>query len=452
MAFFLGEAFLGFLAIVVVALTLFPLLFDVQPSTEALIEICQWVIVMFFAVEYSLALRFAPSRKAFVLTIWHILDLLTIVLPVVSLLPSISDVFMSSPALRLLRLLRVISFGMRASGVMVRERARQAAEPALGPMEVLVLRNERAAAPAPTTWEEFMQWIKAPCPEWYNVANLSPAAADKIAATAGIVPAVIESHLFGTGFPHLDAAAHYTSLFVWFPEAATDPQIIRNGVLMIATEQAVFTLSRRPTSLMQAVAATLPQVGLETLPFPVRMMSVFFQAVLDRNEIFIGRFEGELRALEEVPVHESRPQFFEHTFRLKKELSAIQADLWRLKGILKELTEGRTKLPGSGGETEFFRRLADEADYLYETVVNTREGVLSLIDLHLNVVSFEMNRVMRVLAVVSVIGLIPAIVSGLLGMNVADNPWSFTLAQVAFGICFGMVICLYLFFVKGWLR
>ena len=50
-----------------------------------------------------------------------------------------------------------------------------------------------------------------------------------------------------------------------------------------------------------------------------------------------------------------------------------------------------------------------------------------------------MNRVMRVLAVVSVLGLIPAVVGGLLGMNLADNPWPVTLPQVTFAgvLCHG---------------
>lgn len=42
-----------------------------------------------------------------------------------------------------------------------------------------------------------------------------------------------------------------------------------------------------------------------------------------------------------------------------------------------------------------------------QTVHNIRQEVLSLIELHMNVVSFEMNRVMCVLMVVSVLGLIP---------------------------------------------
>jgi len=63
-----------------------------------------------------------------------------------------------------------------------------------------------------------------------------------------------------------------------------------------------------------------------------------------------------------------------------------------------------------------------------------------------------MNRVMRVLAVASVIGLIPGVVGGLFGMNLAGNPWPMTLPQVASAVGFSMIVCLYFFFVKGWLR
>ncbi len=59
---------------------------------------------------------------------------------------------------------------------------------------------------------------------------------------------------------------------------------------------------------------------------------------------------------------------------------------------------------------------------------------------------------MRVLAVVSVLGLIPAVVGGLFGMNLSDNPWPLTLPQVTYGVCMAMVTCLYFFVVKGWLR
>ena len=50
------------------------------------------------------------------------------------------------------------------------------------------------------------------------------------------------------------------------------------------------------------------------------------------------------------------------------------------------------------------------AETAHEEVKSLRESVVSLMDLHMNVASFEMNRVMRVLAILSALGLVPAVV------------------------------------------
>jgi Mg2+ and Co2+ transporter CorA len=179
------------------------------------------------------------------------------------------------------------------------------------------------------------------------------------------------------------------------------------------------------------------------------MIGRVLERVVRDYQHLAGRCEDRLRELEDVPVHESRPRFFELTFRMKKQLSAAQSDLWRLKRIADDLVARR----GTGAAAiTVYARFESDIDYLYDTMINIREGVLSVIELHLNVVSFEMNRVMRVLAVVSALGLIPAIIGGLLGMNLIDTPWMLTLPQVAFGVFFAMVIGLYFFLIKGWLR
>ena len=269
----------------------------------------------------------------------------------------------------------------------------------------------------------------------------------------GVPPLFFESHFLGASYPHLELTDHCVALFGWLPEPGTGGPTVRNGLLLLIMGNSLLTLSRQPSQVLDRVAAVPVAARIAKLPFAARMTCVLLQAVLNRNEALMGRLENELRAMEELPVRESRQQFFEQTFRLKKELSAAQSDLWRLKGMLATLADSRVALPGGGtGAADFFRGLANDAEYLYDTIVNTREGVLSLIELHLNVVSFDMNRVMRVLAVVSVLGLIPAVIGGLFGMNLADTPWPYTLPQVAFAVVFGMVLCLYLFFVKGWLR
>jgi len=448
----LGEVFLGFLAIVAAALTLIPLLFNVSSRTNELLEAGQWLIILLFAVEYGMGAVEAPSKRRFVLNPWRLVDAATIVIPLLTLIPGASGLLRSSPVLRLLRLARVIALGARAGSVMTRGEETAAVQAAAAPMQIKLLPGGANTEPRPASWEEFVRWARDPGEQWFSLANVG---ADNLAAVAevtGIPKDFISKHLLATGYPHAEMTGRHFSLFVWVPEPGSGGTVTRNGLLLLASERSVVTFCRRPASLMeQAARAEGSQLG--GLPFPVRITCRFLQAVLDTNETLVARFERELSELEDLPVRESRPQFFERTFRLKKELSAAQTDLWRLRGVLKELAEGKVRLPRSGSaELAFLRELADSADYLYETASNLREGVLSLIDLHLNVVSFEMNRVMRVLAVLSALGLIPAIVGGLLGMNLVDNPWPLTLSQVAFSVCLAMVICLYFFVVKGWLR
>ncbi len=450
--FVLGEPFLGFLAIVAAGLTAVPLLFKISTQTDALLEGAQWVIIFLFAVEYGFGLASAESKKRFVLNPWRIVDLATIVIPLASFIPGASELLRSSPVLRLTRLARLLSLGMRASGVMVREAKAVAAAAKPAPVQVHMLPGLGAAAPRLTTWEEFARWAKQPQAGWYSVANVGEHNLAELELATGIPADYISSHLFGTSYPHLEKTERFISLFVWVPEISAADTTDRNGVLLFANAHGVLTFSRRPAHLLERIARA-EQSELEEVAFPARMTCQFLKVLLEANENLVGRFEQKLRLLEELPVRESRPQFFEETFRLKKELSAAQSDLWRLRGVLRDLAEARVKFPGEGAApTAFLGTLAERADYLYETVNNVREGVLSLIELHLNVVSFEMNRVMRVLAVVSVLGLIPAVVGGLFGMNLADNPWPVTLPQVTFAVGMAMVTCLYFFVVKGWLR
>ncbi len=450
--FVLGEAFLGFLAIVAAGLTAVPLLFEISDKTNSLLEAGQWVIIFLFAVEYGFGLAVAQSKRRFLLNPWRIVDAATILVPLATFIPGATELLRSSPVLRLTRLARLLSLGMRASGVMVREAQATATSVREAPVQVRMLPGLGPAVPRLTTWDEFVRWAQQPQEGWYSIANVGQHNLPQLELATGIPADYISSHLFGNSYPHLEKTERFISLFVWVPEATSAETTGRNGVLLFANEKGVVTFSRRPAHLLERIAAG-QDADLAELPFPTRMTCQFLKLILETNEHLVGHFEQKLAGLEELPVRESRPQFFEETFRLKKELSAAQSDLWRLRGVLRDLADSRVKFPGNGaGPLDFLRELAEKADYLYETVNNTREGVLSLIELHLNVVSFEMNRVMRVLAVVSVLGLIPAVVGGLFGMNLAGNPWPFTLPQVTFAVGMTMIICLYLFVVKGWLR
>ena len=451
LAFVLSEAVLGFLAIIAVALTLFPMLFAASPATTGMLGAVQLLIVGLFAVEYSLALTWSQDRRAFLRDPWRWLDLITVVVPLATVLPSVSSLLRSSMILRLVRLVRIVTFSVRASGMIVRREAHRAAEASIvKPMRVTRLHRRQSAE---IDWPEFLTQVQTADESWYHIQHPTAEDLAKIAGAAGTTAEALRTHLTGTGFPHIEAVGSYAGFFAWVPELSPTGEVTRCGLFLLLGEKQLLSISHHATSLLSAWRAAPPAAATETQSFPERMARLFFGAALKQNERLVGHFTTELRGLEDVPVRDSRAEFFERTFRLKKELSAAQADLWRLKSLLIELAEAPTCLPGVAPEAAAeFHRMADDAAFLHEAIVTLREEVLSLIDLHINVVSFDMNRVMRLLAVISSLGLIPAVIGGLLGMNVAGNPWSVTLPQVAFGVCLGMVLGLYLFFVKGWLR
>lgn len=451
----LNDTVLGFLALLAAELALAPAVFELAPGAVRTLDALQWLIIVAFAVEYLGSLLLAEQKGRFVLNPWRLLDLVIIFGPLVSLLPQVSDALRSTPVLRLLRLLRLVSFAARASGVVVREQVRRQAAAAQGPPEVSLLKPGAAPQLRRASWEDFVRWASDPQGDWCHVSNVSPAQFDALARVEGLSRALLESCLSEANYPRLEATARGLALSLWLPttRVAARVEVERAAVLLVSSPHALLTVAPHACDLPALLAGRLKPDFLPAAPFAVRLPLALLKLVLERNEDVAGRLEQQLRALEDVPVSDSRPGFFELAFRLRKELTAAKSDLWRVKGLLATLAEGRVHLPGGGAEgQEFLRVLADQADYLYETVDNLREGLLSVIELHLNVVSFEMNKFMRLLAVVSVLGLIPAVVGGLLGMNLAGNPWPATLSQVTYGVCAAILLCLYVFLVRGWLR
>ena len=256
---------------------------------------------------------------------------------------------------------------------------------------------------------------------------------------------MVEAALHESSYPRLESGPRWSALSLSVPSEGD--ALHRDPVLLLVAQDDMLSLALHPLDLQKT-----PE-GLAAVPWGPRCALDVIRRVLERSEELAGRLEREVRELESLPADESPERFFEATFRLKRAIAMAKGDLWRLHRLLKMLAEGRRSLPGLGTEgREEAHRLAEEADYLHDTIVNVRESVLSLIDLHINVAAHETNRFMRLVAIVTTLGLIPAIFGGLLGMNLVDAPWPVTLGQIAFVTLFLILGVLYAFMAKGWLR
>jgi Mg2+ and Co2+ transporter CorA len=437
----LSEPVMGFLALAALSAGLAPLLFALPPRLERGLAVAEWAIIGLFAAEYLVHLALAKDRLRFVRNPWRILDALIVLAPFASLLPFAPDFTRSSPALRVLRLARVILFGARARHGLSAAAAAESEAAVVGPPRVSAL-TPQSGEPQETDWAKLVQWIQAPTKAWLHAANLDAARTKEIAAIVDLPDVMLDAALRETSYPRLVSSARWGAFALSIPGSEHAP---RNPVLLLVAERHLLSLSRHPVDLQR-------RPGFETLPWGARCTLYVIRHVLERNETLAGRLESELRSLEDLDADQSPSTFFEKVFRLKRSIALAKGDLWRLRGLLAMLADGRRELPGLGGERASLRDLSAQADYLHETVEKAQEQLLTLLDLHLNVASYDVNRFMRLLAVVSSLAIIPTIIGGLLGMNILGNPWPVTLSQVAFGTFILMLGVLYAFMAKGWLR
>jgi Mg2+ and Co2+ transporter CorA len=432
---------MGFLALAALCVGIAPMLFALPAPLARALDIAGWAIIAAFALEYLANLALASNRRAYVTNPWRIVDALIIVAPLVSLLPFAPDALRSSPALRVLRLARVILFGARARhGLAAGADMGIARAAPSGPPQVSELSPNGSVQPL--EWRELIAWSTRPDERWVHAANLDAAHIKELARIVQLPDVMVDAALRESSYPRLESSARWAAFAMSLPGWSDEP---RTPVLLLVSRRHLLSLSLHAVELQS-------EPGNDELPWGTRCALHVIREVLARNEALALRVEHELSTLETLPAQESPESFFQAIFRLKRNLALAKGDLWRLRALLGMLAGGQRELPGVGGDNACLRRLADQADYLHETIEKAHEQLLTLLDLHLNIASYDVNRFMRLLAVVSSLALIPTIIGGLLGMNVLGNPWPVTLTQIAFGTFILMLCVLYAFLAKGWLR
>ncbi|MGB5584569.1 MAG: CorA family divalent cation transporter, partial [Gammaproteobacteria bacterium] len=226
----------------------------------------------------------------------------------------------------------------------------------------------------------------------------------------------------------------------------------RTPILLVGTADNVVVLSLDQTDLDQKVEQRLAKIDVHTSRI-VRATLALVGEILSAYADVLENMDVSQTTLEITQTNLSDEAFLVKTFELRADILAARGSLKYLKSVIRDLSTGKIIVAGAtAADRELFSFLADDAGDLYEDIEDIRESLQALVDLRLNVSSFQMNRVMRLLALLTALALIPATAGGLLGMNLSDAPWPATLLQVAFGVAVGMTLSLYIYAIKGWLR
>jgi Mg2+ and Co2+ transporter CorA len=453
----LSEGVLGFLALALVALAIGATVFDLTPEEDRIATAAEWVIVGAFALDLAVQAALAPHPAAYLLSPRGLFDAACVILPVLTLLPTVPEALRNAPALRLLRALRAVALTTR-SRVSSGRAARASEEPP--PAPPLEVRALTAGAPGRAERIDVGRLeaeMASPEEAFISVSGGAPSEQSRIAERIGLPPGLVAGLLSGAAYPRVDLVPGFVTLLVRTPVLESAPPggaagLRRIGTVLVGSGPNLLAFSREHTPLGDALPSRLGATEAAE-PFLPRVLLALARELVDRNSAALAAFEEEARAVEDAGGAGDAEGFLERAFRLKRRAGRLEADVRRLHETLRAIAAGKVALEGfAAARLSLFEIVADEAEELCARAAGLGEDVLETIELHLNVVSYQMNRVMRLLAVVTTVAVIPAVVGGLLGMNIAGNPWPATLPQVAFAVVASMALCVYVFAVKGWLR
>ncbi len=449
-----NDDLMNILAVILVPAIGLPMLFQLSPAMLGLLDLVNYFVVAMFIAEYFLKLYVADSRPEFLRDPWHALDLVIIILALVDFVGFLS-VGRASPILRLLRLLRIFTAAGRGiKGSRLKTPAVKA-PPLVSRMMVNTM--DQSGIERCTSNGQSCRIKDSKATAWIDMQDVSSIDLDNISQSIHVPRIVLESKIVEEAFPRIDYYTDFSTIFLWDSklvsrgEGPRDMIISRNGLLIICQGDRIITMCTGKSGLFDEISGELQVVdGAE---FPVNALySIIRHKVKDGEEI-VRAFEQKTAVMEDLPVGKTPPSFLEDTFHMKKDVQKINKNLWHLRQVLDNLKSRKVALNSfTEDHLHLFDILYDEVDYLYETSQNINESLASLRELHINTISFELTRVMRILAIITCLALVPSTIGGLLGENILGQPFPLTIGEVIVIVASLMVLELYAFYKMGWLR
>ena len=449
-----SEDLMTLLAFLIIPTVILPYVFEFSPVTLYIFDVLNYLIIAAFIAEYSLKLFVARSRVGFVTNPWHILDLGIIALALAEFIPGVvTSAGRASPLLRLLRLLRVFTAVGRTFRAPVYRPPPPAPKPEISRMKVSMLAEGKVTKCSAT---------EAGCDiipgghRWIDLQNVSEIDIPAISEKFSIPLYVLSSYMAQDTFPRIDYFSSFTSVLLGDmklkqPGPGVRSLVIsRQGMIIFCSGTQIATIHTGESLLFDEVLAEGFEKGKE---IAIQVLHRIFKRKIQDGKYVVRELELHTLQMEERPAGRVPPSFLEDTFALKREVHRFSRVLWHLRQVLDRLRTRKVALEGiTEDDLARFDVLFDEADYLYETSDDVDDSLASLRELHMNTMTFAMTRVMRILAIATVLALIPQTIGGLLGENLVDVPFPITLPEVSLILVSLMLIALYSFYKMGWLR
>jgi len=366
--------------------------------------------------------------------------------------------------LRLLRLLRIplrglLALGLASKAKTIEDSKKKPGEPA--PDRLLKISTLDEEGNIRGYSKGTLSLEKDGKPLWVDFQEITKNDLSYIEEITEISGEEIKKKLIEGSFPRIDHIGEIPSILLWDSriENKSDltTEITSPRMLVVLKDANIITLTTDKSELFTRVNRPKDQINKKNLIVEV-LFSLLKLKMNDYGKI-VHEIENKISEFEEIPIDKTSPEFLHKTFLFKKEIQQVSDNLWHFHQVLDQIITKEDLL--NLGINENHRRnintLHSESKYICRTARNVKQSLDTLIELHINTVSYDLNRIMRVIAVITCLAIIPSVIGGLLGVNlVMENGdsigFQLYIPEVVFLVCSLMLLGLYAFYKMGWLR
>jgi magnesium transporter len=249
----------------------------------------------------------------------------------------------------------------------------------------------------------------------------------------------------------------YFFLVIHGPDLAPDPERLfqTTELDIFLSEKYLVTIHEVP---MAPVKEQLTRVQADPEATLKRGVDILLYELLDRLVDKYGPilddFQDLLDKLEDQATENPPPEFLVTISDRKTELLNLRRIVTQQRDVLGQLTRGEVPFMGQMSRI-YFRDVLDHLHREVETIDIYRDLLMGCRDIYMSSINNRLNRIMKTLAIISVVTLPLTVITSFFGMNFADtipgfkHPLTFVLAMLLM-ICLPVVF-LYLFRKNDWL-
>jgi magnesium transporter len=295
------------------------------------------------------------------------------------------------------------------------------------------------------TLEELLAYKNSAGITWINVECLDqPQVIHQLTETYRVHPLTVEDILDIEQRPKVEEFDDY--LFITLKAANPSAGLEFEHISLVLTMDTVITFQEKPGDCFDGIrkrilnnGGRLRRMGADYLAY------LLIDAVVDEYFVVLDALGSRMEKFEDRAIDENDDTLIKDIQTVKQELLRVRRVVWPLResiSLLLHMDSSRI----SDELEPFLKDLYDHIIQTVETVETYRELMAGVMEVNLSAVSNRMNKVMKVLTIISTIFIPLTFIVGVYGMNFRfmpelDVPWAYPVTWgIMVVIALGMVI------------